>query len=197
MEWGFAGVSESTPVKEGVNHSVWSHWVDSRYAVGDEIPVDEGDMYDLGNGLCLEHGHAWHPHLGRVAGHEELWRDVEVRSTTDDGGKVCVVLRCEGKGDGDGGVRGVVVRVGQFVEGIVRVGERVATERWEFRFKDEDGGGGREGTGGLKKGWMRVARTRDLFLPCAVTFMPEVLGLGGRVTYGDFEWVVEEVWEWE
>lgn len=43
----------------------------------------------------------------------------------------------------------------------------------------------------------RTARTGKAFLPCSVTFRPEVVELGGRVSYGGVEWVVEEVWEWE
>ncbi|KAH6616400.1 hypothetical protein C7974DRAFT_427389 [Boeremia exigua] len=182
---------------------------------GPRFPVDEGLMFTLGDGLFLEHGHAFHPSLGRVAGHEELWRSVEVLSTevlapgeeatsadeaaeskkeqakkeetkkdkrerakadkkalkkqskaakhsttssssptstsndTDPsdtspsqpspdrevrtgppkGRKVSVVLRTS---DPANGIRGVIVRVGQYVQGIVVVGGKVATERWEY-----------------------------------------------------------------
>ena len=30
-----------------------------------------------------------------------------------------------------------------------------------------------------------------------VAFRDEVLEVGGKVKYGTYEWVVEEVWEWE
>lgn len=147
-------------------------------------------MYDLGNGLFLEHGHAWHPHLGRVAGHEELWRDVPIKSSGEGAeagrGKVCVVLRCE---DGEKGVRGVVVRVGAFCQGIVQYGGATTTERWEFGTEDE-----RDVED--EKKWKRTARTGDAFLPCAVAFRDEVVRMGGRVRYGGLEWVVEEVWVW-
>ena len=198
LEWGFAGRSESTPVKKahpqyGVYaHHVWTHWVDSRVRVGEEIAKDEGDIYDIGEGLFLEHGHAFHPHLGRVAGHEELWRDVPVASTSVSGksgetGQVCVVLRCE---DEELGIRGVIVRVGRYCQGILQHGDVTTTERWEF-----DG----EGTSDAQdeKKWKRKARTGDVFLPCAVTFREEVVQLGGRVRQGGLEWVVEEVWVWD
>mgnify|MGYP004510062419 CR=1 FL=1 len=144
-------------------------------------------MYRLGDGLFLEHGFAFHPHLGRVAGHEEGWRDVDARSTSPSGSKISVLLRCR---DDERGVRGVVVRVGQFCQGIVMVADEVATERWEFQI---------DGDKELleEKRWNRTARTGDFFLPCAVTFRPEVLGLGGSVRCRGFEWVVEEVWEWK
>lgn len=198
LEWGFAGTSESTRVAQAhpkfgaYGHSVWTHWVDSRVRIGEEIPGDEGDMYEVGEGLCLEHGHAFHPHLGRVAGHEELWRDVPVASTSasekmdEEGRKVCVLLRCEDK---EQGVRGVLIRVGRYCQGILQQGEATTTERWEFDAEDkldvQD-----------EKKWKRTARTGDALLPCAVTFRTEIVQLSGRVRYGGLEWVVEEVWSW-
>ena len=194
LEWGFAGSSSSSPAPASPHetygvfaHSTWVHWIDSRVSVGHTIPDDEGDMYDLGEGLFLEHGHAFHPHLGRVAGHEELWRDIEPRCTNAVGSLVCIVLRCR---DDRQGVRGVVVRLGQYCQGIVQVGGDVTTERWEF------GGEGKAGVEERER-WKRTARTGNLFLPCAVTFRSEAVQLGGRVRYGEFDWVVEECWEWK
>lgn len=206
LEWGFAGSSSSSPSPNSPHkkfgefgHSTWEHWLDSRVKVGEQIPVDEGDMYDLGEGLFLEHGHAFHPHLGRVAGHEELWRDVPVLSTSTDNqegkkGKVCIVLRCEDKEEG---IRGVVIRVGQFCQGILMHGEVVTTERWEFK-GDENIGEETDGKADVpqEKGWRRTARTGDAFLPCSVAFRMDVVKLGGSVRYGGFEWRVEEVWVW-
>ncbi|KAF3048783.1 hypothetical protein E8E11_009287 [Didymella keratinophila] len=200
LEWGFAGKSESEPVKKkhpefgAYGHSTWTHWVDSRVAVGQRIPGDDGDMYDLGEGLFLEHGHAFHPHLGRVAGHEELWRDVGVLPTGSapmDGGntkmgKVCVLLRCHNEVEQ---IRGVVIRVGQFCQGILQHGQVTTTERWEFDAEDKSDEQN-------EKKWKRTARTGDAFLPCAVTFRTEIVQLGGRVSYAGFEWVVEEAWVW-
>ena len=188
LEWGFAGTSSSVSIskgdgkeEEGITHSTWHHYLDSRHPVADpSIPVDEGDMYSLLPTLTLEVGHAFHPHLGRVAGHEELWRDVDATSTNARGTKECVALRCQ---DDEGGVRGVVVRVGGFCQGIVMQGAETTTERWEW--KEEVGG------------WKRVARTGGRFLPCLVVVGEEGVQVGGRVRNGGVEWVVEEVWEWE
>ncbi|KAF2633874.1 hypothetical protein BU25DRAFT_465096 [Macroventuria anomochaeta] len=196
LEWGFAGTSSSSLAEGGrhekygeFGHSTWTHWLDSRYPVEHpNIPVDEGDMYALSPSLFLEHGHAFHPHLDRVAGHEELWRSVGALSTNADGSKVCVVLRYH---DVEEGIRGVVIRTGQFCQGILMHGLVATTERWEFDVEGKEEGGVGEET------WKRTARTGDLFLPCSVTFRPEVVQLGGRVRYGGFEWVVEEAWEWK
>lgn len=156
-------------------------------------------MYDVGGSLYVEHGVAFHPHLGRVAGHEEGWVDVDMCISPTRGGrtqkgedredaqegecagkKVCVVLKCE-MGDE---VRGTVIRVGKWVQGVVQVGGRVATERWEFQ-------GDGEGA------WKRVGRTGEWLVPCAVTFKEERVRVGGKVGFGEFEWVVDEVWVWE
>lgn len=225
LDWGFAGTSSTTPAPTPhprygpFVHASWTHWLDSRFAPGaPDIPQDTGALYAVGPARTLEHGVAWHPQLGRVAGHEEMWADVEAQGTGARA-KVCVVLRAE---DAEKGVRGVVVRVGQFVQGILGVGGSVATERWVW---------GRDGVG-LSDGedqsddipqshdipqtdaatqinissqttpptprpqWTRTARTGDAFLPCAVTFRPEIVQVGGRIAYGGVQWVVEEAWEW-
>ncbi|KAI8937314.1 hypothetical protein NX059_006521 [Plenodomus lindquistii] len=220
LEWGFAGHSASKKVSiranDGVKlarewqgrvtHSVWSHWVDSRYAVGAEIPADEGDMYAVDSETSVEVGWAFHPGLGRLSGHEEMWRDVPVTVVPEtqgvagegEGKKVSVALRCE---DSRAGVRGLVVRVGQFCQGIVMKGSEVTVERWEFDGDEagDDDKGADEGEGeqeGRVGGWKRTARIGTAFLPCSATFRPRVLAVGGVVRYREFGWDVEEVWEW-
>ena len=184
LEWAFAGSSTSVPVQsdgkeqqtdwENVTHSTWTHWLDSRFPVGDpDIPTDEGDMYPLADDLTLEVGHA------------EMWRDVEVVSTSESQTMVCVVMRCQ---DDAAGVRGVVVRVGQYVQGIVIQGEAVTAERWEWDAE-------RQGEQEAAK-WQRTVRVGNSFLPCAVCFRPGALAVGGKVRFRALEWVVEEVWEW-
>jgi hypothetical protein len=156
---------------------------------------DEGDMYALGGGRFLEVGFAYHPHLGAVAGHEELWRDVEARSTEASGIKRCVVLRCRDK---KRGVRGVVVRVGQFCQGILMVGGECTTERWEGDVAAEkvEGKGKEKVVEKEEKAmWKRTARSGPSFLPCSVTWRNDAVVLGAKVAFSGFEWVVEEVWE--
>ena len=195
LDWGFAGESHTRRAPASphatlgaFNRSSWTHWVDSRVRVGHVMAADEGDMYSLGDGRFLEVGFAFHPHLGRVAGHEELWRDVDVLSTEGSGRKRCVVLRCK---DAARGVRGVVVRVGQFCQGILMVGGEVTTERWEGEVFTEGVGEKEE-----KAKWKRTARSGLGWLPCSVTWRNEKVVLGGKVVFKGFEWVVEEVWEW-
>ncbi|CAO2648135.1 Nn.00g090570.m01.CDS01 [Neocucurbitaria sp. VM-36] len=202
LEWAFAGISESRPITdkrstktgdeekhwEGVTHSTWTHWLDSRHSVGDPtIPIDEGDMYPIADDLTLEHGHAFQPLMRAHKTHEEMWRDVAAQSTNSAGTKICVVLRVQAD---TAGVRGVIIRLGQYCQGIVMQRDYCTVERWEF--VDE---GKRDVEEAAR--WKRTARVGDQELPCAATFRPEVLAVGGVVKYHDYEWVVEEVWEWK
>ncbi|CAN9081838.1 unnamed protein product [Alternaria sp. RS040] len=206
LDWAFAGTSSSVPITlppsgphhgkskkrleedtwKNVTHSTWTHWVDSRYAVGSsDIPVDEGDMYPIAPELTLEVGHGFHPALDAVKTHEEMWKDEDVVSTNKAGSKICVVMRCQADA---AGVRGVVVRLGQYCQGIMMAGEKTTVERWEWK----DGENGEDEVGE----WKRSVRIGDGFVPCGVAFRPEVLGVGAVVKFHDFEWVVEEAWEW-
>lgn len=174
--------------EDQVTHSVWQHWIDNEYSVGaPEIPVDEGDMHPMPDGRVLEVGHSFNAALGKMQGYEEMWSDVPIKACFPQQSKFSIVLRLE---DVNGGVRGVVVRVGQFCQGIVMKESQVTVERWEFieqRGKEGEVVGGK---------WTRLARIGDSFLPSAVAFELEGLKQGTRVTSGEAHWIVEELAEW-
>lgn len=206
LEWGFAGSSASKGIQdpyaqpgedkwEGVTYSKWTQFVDSRFPVGSkDIPIDEGIMYPISKDSTLEFGHMYHPSVEGVRTHEEMWFDPAVTSTSENGKKECVVLRCQ---DDKAGVRGVVVRLGKYCQGVVKRGDHTAVERWEWYGKAEVEEG-REVVGGEEQiKWKRTARVGDLMVPCCVVFRKEVLKVGGKIEYGDYEWTVEEAWEWE
>lgn len=207
LEWAFGGTSSSRPITlpltgpqhgksqkriedeswANVTHSTWAHWIDSRFTVGTKsIPVDEGHMYPIAKDLTLEVGHAFHPALGAVKTHEEMWRDVEMVSTNEAGTKLCVVLRCQAE---HAGVRGLVVRVGQYCQGLIMERDRTTAERWEWN--------GEHPGKTEKEKWQRSMRVGDLFLPCSAAFRAEILGLGAVIKFHEYEWVVEELWEWK
>lgn len=138
LDWAFAGSSNSERAQEaGVRHAVWRHWVDSSTAdaatVRDEAEVREA-VDD--SGTELETGRMVNPATGLEADYEETWVSVEAVGTGSHSGSSppCAVVRvC----DDERQVRGMVVRVGQFCQGILRVGDAVTAERWEWR---SDGG---------------------------------------------------------
>ncbi|KAF2791543.1 hypothetical protein K505DRAFT_309353 [Melanomma pulvis-pyrius CBS 109.77] len=199
LEWAFGGKSSNSKIIEAVRldaagndvsptHSKWTHWVDSKYPVGAaDIPADEGDMYPMPDGRVLEHGASFSATAGRMIGYEEMWSDVEVEACFPSNSKFSIVLRIENL---QAGIRGLVVRVGQYCQGILMKGTDFTVERWEF----VDHVDPQENVVGGE--WTRVARIGEMFLPCAVTFKPEELKLDTRVSYTDYHWYVEELVEW-
>ncbi|ORX99552.1 hypothetical protein BCR34DRAFT_465937, partial [Clohesyomyces aquaticus] len=197
LEWAFCGQSSTSPASPQVlsastlpvKHATWHHWLDSRFSVGSpEIPRDEGDMYTVSANQTCEFGSAWNAAGNAVVSYEEMWEDMRIKSTDTDADKVkkriqAMVLRLD---ESAHGVRGMVVRVGQFVQGMLKRGNEVTVERWEFLEK-------RDAQGKVVGGdWTRLVRLGDLFLPCAVAFEPEKVEVGNTVTYELFAWVVEE-----
>lgn len=174
--------------------------MDSKTEKDPETTVnDEGDMYPQKDGIrTLEVGRMLNEEIGVVMAYEECWVDVDVVCTDgkkDDGrqgdGDVGAVARNGGRGkkwcmvlmleDEGQGARGMVIRVGQFCQGIIRVKGEVCVERWMWEEWGE---------------WKRVARLGRLFLPCALAFEPERVLEGSKIDYGDYKWEVNEVFGW-
>ncbi|CAI6340378.1 unnamed protein product [Periconia digitata] len=214
LEWAFSGTSTSVATPDpytassrgsfgpdpdsrawdgSVTRASWTHWIDSRYPVGtpsSQIPVDEALMFPLDPVRVLEHGQAKNLHTGIMQSHEEMWTDQEIKACRPAATAFCIVLRInlpEVK------VRGVVVRLGQYCQGMLMHGGVVTVERWEFVEGDKADEGGKKEQGS----WQRTVRIGDGFLPCGFTFNEETCLMGGKIEYGQHEWVVEERVEWE
>ncbi|KDN69822.1 hypothetical protein CSUB01_11062 [Colletotrichum sublineola] len=184
LEWGIAGTSSSS-MRDGddgvqVQHSRWEHWIDSR-TTEPENAADEGDMYEQPGGLTLEKGRMVNPATGVETDYEELWRDIDpvpvpVAAGGGGGGGVeCIVLRFE---DEPTRSRGLVVWLGRFCQGISRVGEDVAAQRWEWKHEE---------------GWKRTARIGARELPCeALLKTGAPLSVGAHVVHEDLVWDVLE-----
>lgn len=141
-------------------------------------------MFPQTDGRTLEKGSMIDPKTGWMEDYEEMWKDVAATNCGDKSGRVkCAVLIMEStrlsKGNEEK-ARGMVVRVGQFCQGIVRVGDGLALERWEWK---EEGG------------WKRSCRMGDMFLPCGVAMDFDRLQLGGKVSYEGLMWFVAELEE--
>lgn len=126
-----------------------------------------------------------HPRTGQPTDYEEVWIDEPAMGGGLAGGEVAaaggavvaVVLTLQ---DDENRARGMVVRVGQFCQGVLRAGDAFACERWEW-------------TAGQGRGWRRAARVGDLFLPCGLAMEEGKIRLGGSVRFGDFKWTVVEL----
>lgn len=138
-------------------------------------------MFPQTDGRTLEMGSMVNPSTGLMTDYEEYWIDVEPIATNPaeqnhgDNQKVSIVLQLH---DDEHKARGMVVRIGQFCQGMLRIGDKVALERWQWKESN---------------GWKRIARIGDLWLPCGPILEGERLRLGGELKFGDYVWKVFEM----
>lgn len=206
IEWAFAGKTRSREInKPGGNggpykHSVWEHWIDSKSTTTTTTPEpDEADLYTLPNGDVLERGKQSLPTIaaGKEFEYEELWSNVEVqaipgeRMDLEEEGrskKVSVVIRAE---DQEGKVVGLVVRIGGWVQGVMRNKDgSLGVERWCWKGVEEEG---KEGMG-----WRCVVQIGDGMMPCPMTFGGAAVFLkeGQKLPGSGGVWTVVELCRW-
>ena len=134
----------------------------------------------------LEKGRMVNPDTGRMTEYEEIWRDVDAVGIPEDVGdegagaedewKVSAVLILD---EPEQRARGMVIRIGQYCQGVLRVKGEFSLERWEWV--------------GEEKGWERKVKMGSLFLPCGPAMDVLGMGVGSQVKHGDFRWEVVEL----
>ncbi|OCK85794.1 hypothetical protein K432DRAFT_227934 [Lepidopterella palustris CBS 459.81] len=193
LEWAFAGNSRTFTIPNPINsrdpitHSIWEHWVDSNVPPDVPAAADEGDMYPQPDGRTLESGQMVNPATGTLTAYEEMWRDIPVAAIGSDNTKSSVVITIDEPAQQ---TRGMIIRIGQWCQGLLKIGNEVTVERWEYL------PGGMKGRGSVEGDWTRCVRLGSRFLPCAMTFKPEGLVPGNKIQHGDMVWVVQEKFEW-
>ncbi|GME25565.1 uncharacterized protein LTHEOB_5372 [Neofusicoccum parvum] len=218
LDWAFSGSSESLPpadvpaaslaaplvaVDAGalaspahggtgwlrVPRKRWNHVVDSRCAWGASPRPDEGCMFPVAGRpeACLEMGAMEKVSgSGVVVAYQELWVTVDARQVGNERGRQGMVLSLSIP---DEKARGIVVRVGQFCQGLLMIDHEITLERWEYCAGPRSPGGG----------WQRVAKLGGRFLPCQWTFeggRAEGVEVGNTLVDEKFEWKVEEKFAW-
>lgn len=138
-------------------------------------------MYPQPNHTTLELGAMYNPLTNSVQAYEEVWVDYSASAVGGSRWSVVVDLK-----DIAHEARGRVVRVGEHCQAILKVGDQVTVERWKFEVSDKDS----------KGDWKRLARLGDMFLPVSLAFKPESLIEGNTLTFGDYKWMVKEVYSW-
>lgn len=143
-----------------------------------ESVIDQGVMISQPDGSTLEKGKMVNPATGAMQDYEEVWRDVDAAETAAGEGVRWFVLSLDESG-GEIPTKGRVVRIGQYCEGILRAGNDVAVERWEWK----------EG-----EGWMRRFRTGRVGLPCETILLEKqhAFKVGEDVLHGTQCWKVIE-----
>lgn len=138
LDWAFAGLAIHTSPTTDNNgrftplRTRFHHELDSRCAERESVRgfIDEGDMWPDPNfpRLELERGHMPHPETGLLTPYDELWHGLAPKGTgAVPGQPVCVVLERRSANDD---LDGLIIRVGQFVQGILRLGEHMKVQRW-------------------------------------------------------------------
>lgn len=203
IEWAFAGKTRTREINKpgGIGgpykHSVWEHWIDSKSTTTVTTPEpDEADLYTLPNGDVLERGKQTIA-AGKECEYEELWSNVEVqaipgeRMDLEEEGRskrVSVVIRAE---DQEGKVVGLVIRLGGWVQGVMRNKDgSLGVERWCWKGVEEEG---KEGMG-----WRCVVQIGDGMMPCPMTFGGAVVFLkeGQKLPGSGGVWTVVELCRW-
>ncbi|TLS31604.1 hypothetical protein PpBr36_03682 [Pyricularia pennisetigena] len=190
VDWAIAGTSESWIRKgvdgEDISHSRWTHWIDSRTPLDPEASVaDEGDMFPQPDGTTLEKGRMWNPDVGVEADYEELWDDGEpIPGALGEDGQArplaggaarCIMIQMEDKSLR---ARGSVVLLGQYCQGLIRVGDEIAAQRWEWRHG---------------RGWEMTIKIGELPLPCLEIIRQETdIEADQELKYGQQSWKVQE-----
>jgi Protein HRI1 len=172
IDWAFAGTSSSSLRRDGsdgqVQHSEWHHWVDSRTTEPEKVR-DEGDMFPQPDGTTLERGCMVNPATGADTEYEELWRDLDILPVPVQAGdhplkeydpeSRCLVLQLQ---DDEKKLRGMAIRLGQFCQGLLREGDRITVERWEWT---------------EAAGWWLCFKVGDGTLPCLSILREDAVAL--------------------
>ncbi|EOO02749.1 hypothetical protein UCRPA7_1715 [Phaeoacremonium minimum UCRPA7] len=115
--------TESCVPYECCAHVTWEHTIDSSC----QFDTDGADMYLLGNGDVMEIG-TMADKEGKVKMFKEYWTkpdpDAKVRP--------CVVAEAEGLR----GEKGMIIRIGEYCQGIYQGGESFWAERWQLSQDD-------------------------------------------------------------
>lgn len=184
LDWAFAGTS-SHDADASPPHSVFRHWVDSRHEDAAAV-VDEGDMAPSNQpGETLESGRMVNPDTGAMQRYEECWVDEEPREGEASEGWVLRHHDDEEEekkeGAGAGGGRGMMVKIGGRIQGVLRVGAEVAVGRWEIAPGSSL--------------WTAVAEIGRMANTGFPTGLPAAPAVGGKVrAQDDRQWVCLESW---
>ena len=146
-------------------------------------------MWPQPNGDVLEQGTQIHPVTGFECRYEELWGDVEVNVVKDGEKRVSMVMKVD---DEDRNARGLVVRVGQYCQGILKIGSELTLERWEWMNSESPVEPQSESSSG---GWRCKLKIGDGSLPCDKAMIDGVHN-GATIRSGALEWRVIEVYYW-
>ncbi|KAL8700841.1 MAG: hypothetical protein Q9201_005234 [Fulgogasparrea decipioides] len=181
LQWAFAGTSQSFNDLDGKRYSIWDHWIDS---LTDHPPPDRGEMITLDNGDVLERGSTLNEKTGEVELYEELWTDLPMDAEGLENGHVCVVLRTESE---EGKTKGMVVKIRDWCQGMLKIGNEVTVERWQWTQDAVQKNTGK---------WGRTVRIGKAVLPCTDLLGDKQAQERTNIQCDGVPWKVIEVTTW-
>ena len=136
-------------------------------------------MYPIpGSNEVLEKGRMANPATGKLTDYEEVWIDLDIVKVGTKEKFVSWVLTVEGS---DPLLRGMAMRIGEWIQAILRVGDIVSISRWKWK----------NGTG-----FERILTLGQLELSADV-FGERDLTVGQTFTVGDgMQWKCTESHNW-
>ncbi|CZR67912.1 uncharacterized protein PAC_17811 [Phialocephala subalpina] len=163
-------------------HAIWTHWIDSTTT----SPVkDEGDMYPQSDGTVLEYGIMANPKTGKMTKYEECWEDVEPALVGDEEEFVSWVLICD---DAESGTKGMLIRIGEIIQGLVRTPKGISVVRWEWNANAETE---------EEAEWERAVAIGRLEVPGILFEEGENIVKGVELMGSDgLDWLCVEAFEW-
>ncbi|KAI9766429.1 MAG: hypothetical protein M1840_006536 [Geoglossum simile] len=196
LEWAFSGVAKYTELPDRV-HAEWSHEIDSR---ANSLNKDEGDLILQHDGSVLETGRMVNPATGEMTQYEEVWADLEVNITGGGSHRISIVIAVV---DDLRGIKGKIVRVGQWCQGISKVGTVTHAERWHWVEREPDTATASKGEHQSDGDWERVAKIGGAYIPCSLAFVSgthlngaPAAEEGDELKVGDTTWRVIEKYVW-
>lgn len=174
-------------------HCVFVHEVDSR---GHQsiMSGDEGDMFLLLNGDCLEMGMTMNPLSGQKELYKEYWHSGEKlpTETGEDDSNICIVACASSPAE----VEGLVIRLGGRVQGITSRRDQdgaqtVEVERWVRDAARHVQQASEHSTGAPAGPWSRDVRSSG-FLPGGWLCMPG-RQIGDNMEHNGILWQITEV----
>jgi len=134
--WAFAGQAKYSPLASGSTadnglspgwgeamRGEWAHPIDS---MGNVEGIDRADVFTLPNGDQVEFGTLEHPETGQMSLFKEYWTKPENAENSETYARAMF--------EEDGQVKGVIIRVGKWMQGIRQVsGQTVEVGRWRLQ----------------------------------------------------------------
>lgn len=174
-------------------HCKFLHEIDSR-GLESKLAGDEGDMFLLMNGDCLEMGIMNNPNSGQKELYKEYWHSAEKLLDSDglDDSNTCIVARVINPPSS----QGIIIRLGGRVQGIFLSRqedgrETIEVERWT-RESSTHARPVQEYSQDVPEGpWSRDVRSSG-FLPAGWLCMPGKK-VGDTLEYNGVDWRISEV----